>query len=75
VGGSSAANFLRTLAPGTLVTIQFDGGGIGGVFVGNFQGTDARGNFLFTNLRNLTTNITLPGVTRIAASEINAASV
>lgn len=76
VGGSSAAAFLRSLAPGTPnVNIQFDGGGVSGVFVGTFQGTDSRGNFLFTNLASRTTNVVLPGITRIAADQINAASI
>jgi hypothetical protein len=76
VGGSSAAAFLRSLAPGTPnVNIQFDGGGVGGVFVGTFQGTDGRGNFLFTNLASRTTNVVFPGLTRIAADQIHAASI
>lgn len=74
---NSAAAFLQSLPPGTAgVNIQFDGGGVAGVFVGTFQGTDGRGNFLFTGLTSRTTPpVILPGITRIAASQINAASI
>lgn len=74
--GNSVVAFLRTLAPGTTdVNIQFDGGGVSGVFVGTFQGTDGRGNFLFTDLTSRTDpTISFPGITRISPDEINAAS-
>ncbi|KIL40108.1 hypothetical protein SD70_15625 [Gordoniibacillus kamchatkensis] len=67
--------FLNGVSIGTMVTIQFDGGGVAGVWRGRFQGFDGRGNALFTRLTSFTTGRVLPGITRIPIHRINAVSV
>ncbi|WP_156290844.1 hypothetical protein [Oceanobacillus salinisoli] len=67
--------FFNGLAIGTFVTIQFDGGGAAGVWEGTFQGIDNRGNALFYNLYNPTTNTTLSGITRLRINSINSVTV
>ena len=57
--------FLDGVSLGTFVRIQYDGGGAAGVWEGTYQGIDNRGNALFYNLFNPTTNTTLTGITRM----------
>lgn len=73
--GSTVIPFLNGISIGTLVTIQFDGGGVAGVFRGTFQGLDGRGNALFTALTSVTTGVVLPGITRIPLNRINSVSL
>lgn len=68
-------DFLNGISIGTLVTIQFDGGGVAGVWRGTFEGFDGRGNALFTGLTSVTTGTVLPGISRIPVNIINSVSV
>ncbi|QAY68221.1 hypothetical protein [Paenibacillus protaetiae] len=72
---NSAASFLLTLNPGTLVAFQYDGGGLGGLWRGNFQGVDTLGNALFTNVVNANGTTTISGITRVRLNTINSVSL
>lgn len=71
---NSAASFLLTLNPGTFVGFQYDGGGVNGLWTGNFQGIDTLGNALFTNVTSAG-GTTVAGITRIRLNTINSVSL
>lgn len=74
-GSNSAVNFLRSLSPGTTVTVQYDSGGVNGVIRGIYQGIDQNGNAQFSGAVFVATNTPLPGITHITLNQIHSVSL
>ncbi len=68
---NSAARALLQKSPGSIVVIQYDGGGIAGAWLALYAGLDNNGNALFNGVINLLTGLFIPGLTRVPLHRIN----